>query len=1121
MSENGQQPGLRRRIIPPTPPAPVPTARKVQAQPKPANDRSKLNQAPPAIAALAAAESGTTTTTPHRDRGTHQAKNNGSVAVATEAPDSVDTTETSTETSDSKVLQSTGSMAIATLLSRITGFLRNVLITATLGNAIASAFNIANQLPNLVTEIVLGAVLTSLVVPVLVRAEKEDPDRGEAFIRRLFTLAMTLLGVITIASVIAAPLLTRIMLKSEGQVNVVQATSFAYWLLPQIFFYGLFALLMAVLNTKDIFKPGAWAPVINNIIVLAVMTTYWFVPGEIDPKNPAGIFDPHIMLLGIGTTLGVIVQALILIPYIKKAGVSLKPLWGIDARLKQFGGMAAAIVVYVAISQLGYTVTTRIASEADAGAPNTYYQAWLLLQVPYGIIGVTLLTAIMPRLSRNAADGDDRAVVRDLVVGSKLTFIALIPIVVFFTIFGTAIAKGLFLYGKFDLNDATILGWTLSFSAFTLIPYATVLLHLRVFYAREEAWTPTFIIAGITATKVALSMLAPVFASSPQRVVVLLAAANGFGFIAGAVIGGFLLRRKLGRLSTVEVGRTCAWALGASIFAGMSAYGLIAVLSDTLDPVWNMLGSIGYLVQLAIVGLFFLIITGIVLSRSGLDELAVLGRVVQRIPGVGKYINPPLASDDIPEAGGVQQLRAAATYIDDSFNATPVPPPMSAGIVRGPRLVPGAEVSDGMFRLLADHGSVPGARFWHAKEKATGREVALTFVDTSGLAPLAPASPADARAASERVALRTLNLGRLSSPAIASNIEVRSYRNGCLVIADWVPGSSLASVADEDVNPYAAAHAMRPLVAASTHGVLGVDNRARIRINTDGIAVLAFPAVLDSASTEQDLRSLRTALSSLVDAPTAPESIHSLLTCELTDLPGAYDNLFKDVPQEHTSKLDQSLAVTEEEAPKPVETPGFGRKGYSTTATGIVIVGATLLVIVAALITAYLTSWVNRDNDESPLKPETLHSIPSTSQTHPGVILDSESAWGWPVPNETAALSHDGDPATVWNAEPESGLLITLPENQMLNTVVVSGASVGTEITILGAADTELTTAAARTGIDTLVEEYTLASTTITQSRTNIPLDTPESVNEVVVWINTRADGEPTTIAEIQLVGSP
>lgn len=183
------------------------------------------------------------------------------------------------ETTDGDVVRSTGSMALATLISRITGFLRTVLIGSTVGTAVGSAFSAANTLPNLITEIVLGAVLTSLVVPVLVRAEKEDPDGGAAFIRRLFTLAFSLLTVITVLAVIAAPLLTQMLVRKNGEVNITQSVSFAYWLLPQIFFYGLFSLFMAVLNTKGVFRPGAWAPVANNIISIAVLLLYQFLRG--------------------------------------------------------------------------------------------------------------------------------------------------------------------------------------------------------------------------------------------------------------------------------------------------------------------------------------------------------------------------------------------------------------------------------------------------------------------------------------------------------------------------------------------------------------------------------------------------------------------------------------------------------------------------------------------------------------------------------------------------------------------------------------------------------------------------------------------------------------------------
>ena len=427
--------------------------------------------------------------------------------------------------------------------------------------------------------------------------------------------------------------------------NVAQSTSFAYLVLPQIFFYGMFSLFMAVLNTKEHFRPGAWAPVANNVVSIAVLLGYMMLPGSLNPAAPASISNPHVLLLGVGTTLGVAVQCLIMLPALRKLGINLRPLWGIDDRLKVFGGMALAIVTYVGISQVGYIVTTRIASMASDAAPIIYQQHWMLLQVPYGIIGVTLLTAIMPRLSRNAADGDDAAVVRDLTLGTKLTFIALIPIIVFMTALGPDIGHALFAYGNFDGNTARTLGLTVSFSAFTLIPYALVMLHLRVFYAREEAWTPTFIIAGITITKVVLSYLAPLVADSTQSVVVLLGAANGFGFVAGAVIGALLLRRKLGTLEARSVLHTSLWAT-ASALIGIAVMFLVRWLVrdvagiDAPSFLGGLIGlpSLGFLFEVMVLGVLFVVATGLVLSRSGLPEVQNLGRALARIPGMGRFI---------------------------------------------------------------------------------------------------------------------------------------------------------------------------------------------------------------------------------------------------------------------------------------------------------------------------------------------------------------------------------------------------------------------------------------------------------------------------------------------------
>jgi putative peptidoglycan lipid II flippase len=163
--------------------------------------------------------------------------------------------------SDESVMRTGGSIAIATLTSRITGFVRTVLVLAMLGGAVSSAFQAAYVLPNMIAEVVLGAVLTAIVIPVLVRAEAEDDDGGVGFINRIFTLTLVVLGAATLIALIAAPLLTMLNVGDDGKVDRSLTTALAYLLLPEILFYGLSALFIAILNMKGLFKPGAWAPV--------------------------------------------------------------------------------------------------------------------------------------------------------------------------------------------------------------------------------------------------------------------------------------------------------------------------------------------------------------------------------------------------------------------------------------------------------------------------------------------------------------------------------------------------------------------------------------------------------------------------------------------------------------------------------------------------------------------------------------------------------------------------------------------------------------------------------------------------------------------------------------------
>ncbi|MDJ0393574.1 murein biosynthesis integral membrane protein MurJ [Rhodococcus sp. G-MC3] len=640
------------------------------------------------------------------------------------------------------LLAATGSIAIATLVSRITGFFKQIVMLAILGSAIASSFTSATILPNMISELVLGAVLTAIVVPVLVRAEIEDPDRGASFIRRLFTLAFTMLAIVALIATIGAPVLSNMLIDDTAKVSSDLTTALSYLLLPAILFYGLSGLLTAILNTRQNFRPGAWAPVWNNLVVLGIFSLYFLVPGEIS-LDPVQISDPHVLILGLGVTAGVITQVAALIPALKREKVDLRPLWGFDARLKTFGGMAAAIVLYVVISQAGLVFATNISAHADEAGPVIYSQAWILLQLPYGILGVTVLTAIMPRLSRSAANGDTPAVVDDLSVATRMTLVALVPIVVFLTFAGPWVGEALFGHGNFK-SDAPRLGEAVSWSAFTLIPYALVLIHLRVFYAREQAWTPTWIILGITGVKIALSALAPVLAQNDQQVVLWLGVANGLGFVVGACIGGFLLNRSLGNLRMINIGKTIWMVLIASAAGGtaMLAIDRIADLSELTEN----LGFIGAMLRVGIGAILMLGITFAILWFGRIPEvLAVtvaIRRLVLRVRGKSVPAPQPVEiSTDVPGnvttdpavgAGAdktlVVPVVASPTAWDTARDRLPYPGPRRAGtpsVSRGPQLSgrdrqPGAYTREGVRVTDDDVAGGPAEAVVNGTDRATG-----------------------------------------------------------------------------------------------------------------------------------------------------------------------------------------------------------------------------------------------------------------------------------------------------------------------------------------------------------------------------------------------------------------
>jgi putative peptidoglycan lipid II flippase len=473
--------------------------------------------------------------------------------------------------------KASGGMIVATIVSKITGLARLLAISWVLGlSAVSDAYNAANSLPNQVYELLVGGVLTTVMVPVLVRARKDDSDGGEAYTQRLLSMATVALLIVTVLAVIAAPLLTALVVNdSTGRSDPALATALAYLLLPQILFYGITALFSAVLNSRQVFAVTAWAPVLNNVVTLATFTVYALLPGEMT-LNPVRMDDAHLLVLGIGSTLGVVLQALVLIPSVFRSGFRLRWRWGWDRRLSEFGGLVLWSLGYALLAQIGVIVVSNVAT-AHVGFA-IYQTVWQLMHMPYAVIGFSLITAILPRMSQAAAEHRTTDVVDDLSLANRLCTVTMLPLSALMTVLGTPMGIALFSEGKGG-SDAERLGIALAVAAFGVLPYAVTLIQLRVFYAMNDARTPTLIMLFMMAVKVALSLLAPSVLPF-DAVVYGLNFADSLCFVVGWLVGEVWLKARLGPLASGRLLRTLGKTLLASVAAGAAAFAVRALISS-------------------------------------------------------------------------------------------------------------------------------------------------------------------------------------------------------------------------------------------------------------------------------------------------------------------------------------------------------------------------------------------------------------------------------------------------------------------------------------------------------------------------------------------------------------
>ncbi len=525
---------------------------------------------------------------------------------------------------DRGLMASSRTMAIASLVSRLTGFLRNVVIVAALGSAgVADAYNSGNSFPNMVYELLLGGVLSSVLIPLLVHAQVSDSDRGQAYTQRLLSIATAALGLATLFAVAMAPYIAAAFVDAGPQRQLTSL--FATLLLPEIFFYGLGALFTAVLNTRHVYGPGAWAPVLNNVITLLTVAVFLIMPGP-HTLNPSTITTAQILVIGVGTTLGIVGQALVLVPALRRSGFVWD--WRFRAtpneagRLREAGSLSGWIIGYVVASQVGVTVILKVAN--DHHGVTIFTNSDLLFQMPYGILVVSLLTALMPRMSRAAARQDDAAVVDDLSLGARLSAVALVPITAGLIALGPAFTTVFFDYGNNTLADARQYGINLALSAFGLLPFALVMLQLRVFYALRDGRTPTLINVFMVATKVVLILIAA-NTMHGSHVVEALNVATSTSYLVGAVAGHVLLTRRFGPLGFGRVWVTIARIGAASLVGGVVAYGLLRSCEAAFGH--GRGGSLAGLLGGALAGLA---VMGLIAWRLRLPEIQQVRENIRR-----------------------------------------------------------------------------------------------------------------------------------------------------------------------------------------------------------------------------------------------------------------------------------------------------------------------------------------------------------------------------------------------------------------------------------------------------------------------------------------------------------
>ncbi len=397
--------------------------------------------------------------------------------------------------SESKIIKNSAYMAFGTIISRVTGVVRSAAIIAAIGfGPFADAYSIANSLPTIIYIVIIGGAINSIFVPQLVKHQKNDPDEGKSFSDKLLTFVIIILLSLSAIAVLLAPLIIKVYSPENWtRENFEVSVLFARFLLPQIFFYGLFAVLQQVLNSRGHFAIPMYAPIANNLVV--TVTALLFLNVVVNPPVAGFVSTSAIYLLAVGTTLGIAVQALVLIPVLKKVNYQFK----FNFAFKNSGlGLASKLAIwtfgYVIVNQLTYVLITRLAAGANVSQSDigftAYQNAYLIFMLPHSIIAVSLVTALLPRFSNLATEQSKKDLVLEIKRSINTLLFLLLPIAALLASLAPSATAILFARGSASLENSISTGFVLSAFLIGLVPFSIFYLLLRGFYALDDTKTP-------------------------------------------------------------------------------------------------------------------------------------------------------------------------------------------------------------------------------------------------------------------------------------------------------------------------------------------------------------------------------------------------------------------------------------------------------------------------------------------------------------------------------------------------------------------------------------------------------------------------------------------------------